>query len=399
MNILHGTMSQPVNRPEPYFYDRVVYTTTGAVVDIEDFENRPLYPETVSISGVSTITETGTYTFTNDINVDSFTEPIKSVTWTNADKIDNNSASITVNNLPSADQTVTISCEIEFEKGYTKTISKQVTIVEGPYTPSISSMTIDGTSIASGDTLRAGGLSSFSATISEYRSNHTVSILLKQSGETVLTLGTFSSTSVNTANSTTLEDGSYSIVFVVDGDSTEYATVTIEDREYVEIGGLKWATMNIGANSVTDAGLYFQWGDTQGYTAAQVGNGEGQKEFSWSEYKFNPSNDGLTFTKYTDSGKTVLDLEDDAARTNWGGAWRMPTIEELEALSNAVNAVWTTDYNGSGINGLLCTDKTDSSKVLFFPAAGVCDSGSIFEVGVMGYAWSSSLKSDDVSSA
>jgi hypothetical protein len=215
----------------------------------------------------------------------------------------------------------------------------------------------------------------------------------------VLTLGTFSSTSVSTTNSTTLEDGSYSIVFVVDRGSTEYATVTIEGHEYVEIGGLKWATMNIGANSVTDAGLYFQWGDTQGYTAAQVGNGEGQKEFSWSEYKFNSSSDGLTFTKYTDSSKTVLDLEDDAARTNWGGAWRMPTIEELRALSNAVNAVWTTDYNGSGINGILCTDKTDSSKVLFFPAAGICDSGSIFEVGVTGYVWSSSLKSDDVNSA
>ena len=50
-------------------------------------------------------------------------------------------------------------------------------------------------------------------------------------------------------------------------------------HEYVEIGGLKWATMNVGATAVTDNGLYFQWGDTQGYTAEQVGNGEGQKNF------------------------------------------------------------------------------------------------------------------------
>ena len=28
-------------------------------------------------------------------------------------------------------------------------------------------------------------------------------------------------------------------------------------HDYVEIGGIKWATMNIGANSVTDTGLYF----------------------------------------------------------------------------------------------------------------------------------------------
>jgi hypothetical protein len=33
--------------------------------------------------------------------------------------------------------------------------------------------------------------------------------------------------------------------------------------------------MNVGASSVTDTGLYFQWGDTQGYTASQVGSGEG----------------------------------------------------------------------------------------------------------------------------
>jgi hypothetical protein len=31
-------------------------------------------------------------------------------------------------------------------------------------------------------------------------------------------------------------------------------------------------------------------------------------------------------SKYNSSdNKTVLDLEDDAAAANWGGAWRMPT--------------------------------------------------------------------------
>ena len=39
------------------------------------------------------------------------------------------------------------------------------------------------------------------------------------------------------------------------------------NREYVEIGGIKWATMNVGATSILDVGLYFQQGDTQGYTA------------------------------------------------------------------------------------------------------------------------------------
>ena len=173
---------------------------------------------------------------------------------------------------------------------------------------------------------------------------------------------------------------------------------------YVEIGGLKWATMNVGATSETDYGLYFQWGDTQGYTASQVGSGEGQKDFSWANYKFKTSDDSLAplifFAKYNDEdGKYVLDIEDDAARANMGGQWRMPTTEELQALGNAVNAVWTENYNGSGINGLLCTDKTDSSKKLFFPAAGYADTTNVGGIGNEGNVWSSSVNGNAIDHA
>jgi hypothetical protein len=161
--------------------------------------------------------------------------------------------------------------------------------------------------------------------------------------------------------------------------------------------------MNVGANSVTDTGLYFQWGDTQGYTAAQVGSGEGQKYFGWADYKYgngtsSPGATGMTKYNYTD-GKTVLEASDDAARANWGGQWRMPTTEEFAALGNAVNTAWTADYQGSGVAGLICTDKTDSSKVLFFPACGVCYNGSVLGVGSGGRCWSSSLYSSNVQNA
>ena len=168
-------------------------------------------------------------------------------------------------------------------------------------------------------------------------------------------------------------------------------------HDYVEIGGLKWATMNVGANSITDTGLYFQWGDISGYTASQVGSGEGQKKFGWTDYKYGngtsyPDNTGMT--KYNDTdGKTVLEASDDAAVANCGGQWRMPTIAEYVALGNAVNSAWTTDYQGSGVSGLVLTDKTDSSKVLFFPACGYCFDGNIGLVGSFGDYWSSSLYS------
>ena len=136
---------------------------------------------------------------------------------------------------------------------------------------------------------------------------------------------------------------------------------------YVEIGGIKWATMNVGATSETDYGLYFRWGETQDYTTT-------------TNYKFNPSGSNFIKYNYTDE-KTVLDIEDDAARANWGGDWRMPTKEEFVTLKNACNYEWVTDYKGSGVNGELFTDKTDPSKTLFFPAAGYCYYSTIQNTG------------------
>jgi len=162
---------------------------------------------------------------------------------------------------------------------------------------------------------------------------------------------------------------------------------------YVEIGGLKWATMNIGASQPSDYGLYFAWGDTQGYTAEQVGSGEGQKYFGWADYKYgngtsSPGDTGMTKYNATD-GLTTLEAVDDAAVANWGGSWRMPTTAEFQALGAAVNTAWTQVNN---VYGILCTDKTDSSKTIFFPAAGLFRDGSIISVDNLGSYWSSSLR-------
>ena len=97
--------------------------------------------------------------------------------------------------------------------------------------------------------------------------------------------------------------------------------------------------------------------------------------------------------------KTVLELEDDAAAVNMGGSWRIPTTEEWQVLSEAVYTEWTNNYNDTGVSGLICTDKTDNSKVLFFPACGNCRNGSVYDVGSYGYYWSSSLDSSDVQGA
>lgn len=166
-------------------------------------------------------------------------------------------------------------------------------------------------------------------------------------------------------------------------------------HEYVDLGlpsGTLWATMNVGATSETGYGLYFQWGDTQGYTASQVGSGEGQKKFTWDDYKYRPYQAPAKYNA-TDS-KTILDLEDDAARANWGGSWKMPTMEQLQELLNT-NYCTKASTTVNGVNGYLFTSVTNGNT-LFIPTSGYAGSGG-FQIspgGSTGYVWSSSLGND-----
>ena len=162
--------------------------------------------------------------------------------------------------------------------------------------------------------------------------------------------------------------------------------------DYVDLGlpsGTLWATMNVGASKPTDYGLYFQWGDTKGYSKDQVGTGEGKKKFAidWSDYKWGayPS-----FTKYTTPGET-LDLEDDAAHANMGGDWHIPTPDQIRELLNNTTNTWTTQ---DGVNGRLFTSKKDRSRFIFIPAAGFAWGGSVRSSGDGGDVWSSLLDID-----
>jgi hypothetical protein len=161
-------------------------------------------------------------------------------------------------------------------------------------------------------------------------------------------------------------------------------------HKYVDLGlpsGTLWATMNVGASKPTDGGLYFQWGDTKGYTKEQVGTGDGKKKFYWPDYKWNPSGDGKTFTKYASEGAT-LELEDDAANVNMGGDWHMPTDTQIRELFDNTTNTWTEQ---NYVKGRLFTSKKDNSKSIFIPVAGITWFGLILASGGYGGIWSSVL--------
>lgn len=165
--------------------------------------------------------------------------------------------------------------------------------------------------------------------------------------------------------------------------------------DYVDLdlpSGTLWAVQNVGADIPSDYGLYFQWGDTQGYTADQVGKESEKKKFRWADYKFSIDGNSSNFSKYTGYG-SILDLEDDAANSSMGGSWHIPTNEQFYELLNNTTNHWTTL---DGVNGRLFTSKKDSSKSIFIPAAGNAWEGSLYSSGGSGLVWSSMLSAGSV---
>ena len=155
--------------------------------------------------------------------------------------------------------------------------------------------------------------------------------------------------------------------------------------DYVDLGlpsGLKWATMNVGADTPEAYGNYYAWGETETKT-----------NYSWDTYKFT-TDGGSTFTKYNGTdGKTTLDPEDDAAAVNWGGKWRMPTDAEWTELCTNCTWTWTADHQGTSIAGRIVTGPNGNS--IFLPAAGYRFDGSLDDAGNNGGYWSSSLGTDN----
>ena len=142
-----------------------------------------------------------------------------------------------------------------------------------------------------------------------------------------------------------------------------------EGHVYVDLGlSVKWATCNVGANSPEEYGDYYAWGETT----------------TKAEY---------TSENCTTYGKTMNDISGnaqyDVATANWGGAWRMPTHDELNELRNNCTWTWTTQ---NGVNGYKVTGPNGAS--IFLPAAGARDGSSLYEAESYGCYWSSAPGED-----
>lgn len=162
--------------------------------------------------------------------------------------------------------------------------------------------------------------------------------------------------------------------------------------------GLLWCDRNVGATSPEGTGLFFAWGETEGYTKEQAESRE--RVFGWSNYKWGGYNSLEKYCNRSSEGKdgfidnlTTLLPEDDAATLNMGSDWRMPTAEEVGELIKNTDAElllsdgtivkvenngqdvfnWPTNNSAEDhvyVLGTKFISRKDSSKSIFFPATG-----------------------------
>lgn len=152
----------------------------------------------------------------------------------------------------------------------------------------------------------------------------------------------------------------------------------INGHGFVDLGlpsGTKWATCNVGACEPEEYGDLFAWGECKPKSSYTEGN----------SLTYNKPIDKLKSEGIFNSNGT-LTKSHDAAISNWGESWRMPTKKDFEELKNKCIWVWTkrAGNNGYKIIG-------PSGKSIFLPALGLYLN---FKPDCS-YYWSSSASSSD----
>ena len=227
----------------------------------------------------------------------------------------------------------------------------------------------------------------------------------------------------------------YKVVFKESSDDG----TKINDHEYVEIAGIKWATMNVGATTVADSwdtsyGDFYAWGEITTYynkkPVGKIGNvtmGEyvsdahipGIKD-GYDFIYYSGTSGKYTFKEWTpapyDASTKVLTADNDVARAMWGGSWRMPTQADYTSLINACGGgsspvavsetitqggiYWipaggkTVDGTQYNVAGALFVVKGDISKRVFFPAAGNIQGKARYSADEHVIYWTSELYTD-----
>ena len=142
---------------------------------------------------------------------------------------------------------------------------------------------------------------------------------------------------------------------ITGGGTTGGGTAT-ETMEYVDLGlpsGKKWSKKYLGAETVTDEGDYYAWGETSpkapgNFTEEKYGLLDG----AWGEFRRYHGKDGW---------KQLMPY-DDAATARLGNKWHIPTETEVQELFDNCTAKEIT-LNGKA--GIALVSKINNNYIFF----------------------------------
>ena len=159
----------------------------------------------------------------------------------------------------------------------------------------------------------------------------------------------------------------------------------MQPPELVDFGlpsGNLWATTNIGASTPYEPGLYFAWGDINGYDK------DDNHLFIAENYIWY---DGKDYSKYNNKdGISSLLLEDDAANVDFGGSWHIPNAADFEELLQYTEKYYNSDTNVISFN--------NHKKEISFFIGGLIDK-TMYLYGEKGFYWSNQLDNGSIENA
>ena len=141
---------------------------------------------------------------------------------------------------------------------------------------------------------------------------------------------------------------------------------------------IMWAAQNMGASSPTESGDYYAWGELKP-----------KSEYSWSNYQFGNGQD----ENVPEYGASVLKTDDDVAYQKLGEQCFVPSLDDMELLTNDSDWQYTSNYQGSGVAGFIIYKKkydaayTADDNHIFMPMAGSYSGTELTGQGTKGNYW------------
>ncbi len=177
------------------------------------------------------------------------------------------------------------------------------------------------------------------------------------------------------------------------GNGAADGTTVIDGHQYVDLqlpSGVLWATTNVGAESETEYGELYAWGETQ-------------PKADCSQETYIYGTDFEKMTKYDNADrKMTLEAADDAATANWGKGCRMPTEKEFMELGDSANCTWTWVKKAIAGNDSIAGYEVKSVRngnAIFLPAAGARNGKETVMQGENAVYWTSTRDGEQAGNA